>query len=174
MKFSHRLEGGEELQDFLKQFPVKTERKFLVAGLRGSVKRIKTRIRREIKANFKQHTGVLMRSVKHRSFKAKHGAGIVIQTSSIENETKFIRNKQKRRNKIQALKSKKAQGKFKDAYYARFLIKGTKRKDGGIRIKPTPFLDDALEAEEKGAISDFTQAMTANFEKEAKKMLKWR
>ena len=166
MNFSHRIEGGEELEKFLKGFPVKTERKFLVAGLRGGTKRIKQRVRREIKANFQSHTGVLLRSVKHRSIKAKHGAGIVIEMSSIEGQTKFIRNKLKRSQKVKALKVRKQKGRFKDAYYARFLIKGTKKG-----IKATPFLDTALRAEKDAAIKDFDTTLIQAFEKEALRML---
>jgi len=166
VNFSHRLEGGEELEKFLTKFPIKTERKFLIAGLRGGVKRIKSRVRREIKANFKKHTGVLLRSVKHRTVKAKYGAAVIIETSSIDTQTRFIKNKLKRSQKVKALKLKKKKGKFKDAYYARFLIKGTKRG-----IKPTPFLDTALRGEKTESIKDFQSTMIKAFEKEAMKML---
>ena len=166
MNFEHRIEGGEELEKFFKTLPIKTERKFLVAGLRGPTKLIKARIRREIKANFTQRTGVLLRSVKHRTSKAKYGANIVIELSSIQGQTKFIKNKLKRAEKVKALKVKKQKGKFKDAYYARFLIKGTKRG-----IKPTPFLDNALEGEKDVAIDDFNDSLIKAIEKEAARML---
>jgi hypothetical protein len=166
MNFSHKLEGGKELERFLKQFPVKTERKYLVKGLRGAIKRIKSRVRREIKANFRKNTGVLLRSVKHRTLKAKFGAKIVIENSSIENETKRIGNKTKRNQKIKTLKIKKESGKFRDAYYARFLIKGTKRG-----IKANPYLDRALEGEEKNAKEDFNAELIKAFENDAMKML---
>jgi len=171
LSFTHRIEGGEQLEEFFKAFPIKAERKFLVAGLRGPVKRIKARIRREVKSRFKKHTGVLMRSVKHKSVKAKYGAGIVIEMSSIDGETRSIKTKFKRREKIKSLKAKKAKGKFKDAYYARFLIKGTKTKGGKQRIKGNPFLDDALRAETGSSIKEFNASLIKALEKEAAKML---
>lgn len=171
MNFEHRLEGGEELEKFLTTLPVKTERKFLVAGLRGPTKILKARVRREIKAKFTKRSGTLLRSVKHRTSKAKYGANIVIELSSIEGQTKFIRNKMKRAEKVKALKIKKEKGRFRDAYYARFLIKGTKTKSGAQRIKPTPFLDDALEGEKDIAIDTFNDSLITAIEKEAARML---
>ena len=166
MNFSHRIEGGEELELFLKKFPLKVERQLLVKALRGPVKNIKNRVRREIKSAYTKRTGVLLRSVKHRAVKARYGAAIIIEMNSIYNATKRIGNKIKRRAKVKELKIKKEKGKFKDAYYARFLIKGTKNG-----IKANPFLDRAMEAEEKESIKKFQHTMIESLEQEAMKQL---
>jgi len=171
LKFDSKVEGGKELEKFLSSFPIKTERKFLVAGLRGPTKKIKARVRREIKSKFKRNTGTLLRAVKHKTVKAKFGAGIIISMSSIENETKSIKTKFKRREKTKILKAKKAKGKFNDAYYARFLIKGTKTASGRQRIKGIDFLDSALDGESKNAIDEFNSSIIDAFEKEAMKVL---
>lgn len=196
MTFSVRLEGGEELEKFLSQFPVNTERKFLVAGLRGPAKMFKESIRSQIKTNFKTKTGTLLRSVRHRTGKAKYGAYVVIESGSIEADTGFIKNAIRRKAKVAKLKTRKASGKYADAFYSRFLIQGTNAhkievRKGGKRtlsskstiygraakhpgLKEKPIFDRALVLGQNMAEQEFNLSLIQAFEREAKRILKSR